>query len=375
MASQPAMKRHGTQQQLNDAFYYEQPVGKRHMEVSYRLRLITGNANQTLAKDVARALNLEICPASVKQFANGETSIKIEENVRGDDCYIIQPTTGNGTTDVNTALMELLLLIHTLRISSARRITAVVPYFAYSRQDRKVASRVPISASMVAQLMQSMGVDRVMTVDVHCGQIQGFFRNMPMDNLGVFPEFAKYVKGQPWFDAKKTVVVSPDSGGVERANILADHIGASHIVTILKRRVEAGKVESMQTVGNVDGYVCVIVDDMVDTAGTLIKACELLKEMGASKVLACTSHGILTGPACDRVNACAALDTLVVTDSIPQAGNIERVAKLVVLTLAPLLGRAIMRVHREESISALFPTNRGCAALSVPTAAVVAPSA
>jgi len=299
-------------------------------------------------------LNMSICGADVKTFANGDISIKVKENVRGDDCFVIQPTTGTSEIDVNTALMELLLMIHTLRLSSAKRITAIIPYFAYSRQDRKTTSRVPISASATAQLIQSMGVDRVVTLDLHCGQIQGFFRNMPVDNLQMFPEFQNYIRKCEWFKPEETVVVSPDAGGVERANVLADCIGASHIVTILKRRVKANEVDSMQTVGNVKGFVCVIVDDMVDTGGTLCKACDLLKEMGAKKVVACASHGILTDPACDRINKCDALDELVVSDSIPQEEATAKSGKLTVLSIAPLVAETIERIHKENSVSELF---------------------
>ena len=335
------------------AFFY-QDYQKPKVETQFRTRVIAGNANHGLAESVVSCLNTNLCPAEVKTFANAEISIKILENVRGDDCFIVQPTSGNGVIDVNTALMELLLMIHTLKLSSARRITAIIPYFAYSRQDRKLQGRVPISASAVAQLIQSMGVDRVVTLDLHCGQIQGFFRNIPVDNLLMFPEFCKYIQSAPWFNQKTTVVVSPDAGGVERANVMADRLGASHIVTILKRRLEAGKVDSMQTVGNVEGFTCIIVDDMVDTAGTLVKACDLLKTMGATKVVACASHGILTDPACQRINDCAALDELLVSDSIPQTTSLSKCKKLTVLSIAPLLAQAVHRLHNEESLSQLF---------------------
>jgi ribose-phosphate pyrophosphokinase len=333
---------------------FYQSATKSTIETSYRIRVIHGRSNPELAASVAKCLGVELCRAEVGEFANGETSIKIKDNVRGDDCYVIQPTTGHEGLEINTALMELLLLIHTLRLSSAKRITAVVPYYAYSRQDRKAQSRVPISASAVAQLMQSMGVDRVVTLDLHCGQIQGFFRNMPCDNLQMSDEFVSYIKTRDWFDPTQTCVVSPDAGGVERATIVANGINASHIVTILKRRVEANKVESMQTVGTVEGFNCIIVDDMVDTAGTLVKACQTLKEMGAKRVIACATHGILTEPASTRINECAALDELVVSDSIPQTAHAGKIPKLTVLTVAPLLSQAIKRSHSEQSISDLF---------------------
>ncbi|PWV02702.1 putative phosphoribosylpyrophosphate synthetase [Trypanosoma cruzi] len=343
----------GQRVEAGESFFYCER-SKPKVETSYRIRLISGTSNSALSESVAKSLNISLCRTEIKRFANGELDIRVLDDVRGDDCFIIQPTAGNEQTDLNTAMMELLLLVHTLKLSSAKRITAIVPYFAYSRQDRKTEPRVPISASAVAQLIQCMGVDRVVTLDLHCGQIQGFFRNMPVDNLLMFPEFATYIMRQPWFDKERTVVVSPDAGGVERANVLADRIGASHIVTILKRRVEAGKVDSMQTVGNVDGYICIIVDDMVDTAGTLCKACNLLKEMGAVRLVACSSHGILTDPACERINNCEALSELVVSDSIAQNINSQKCSKLTVLTIAPLLGRAIDNLHQEASLSSLF---------------------
>ena len=331
---------------------------KRHqkpkVETSFKVRVISGNSNPSLAASICACLNIEPCSADVKTFANGEISIKIHDSVRGDDCFIVQPTSGNATIDVNTAMMELLLMIHTLKLSSAARITAIVPYFAYSRQDRKLQARVPISASAAAQLIQSMGVDRVMTLDLHCGQIQGFFRNTPVDNLLMFPEFCRYIQSQPWFERSSTAIISPDAGGVERANVLADRLGASHIVTILKRRIEAGKVDSMQTVGNVRGFTCIIIDDMIDTAGTLVKACELLKEMGATKVIACASHGILTDPACERIASCQCLEEVVVSDSIPQTQNKQRCSKLTVLSIAPMVAQAVANLHKEDSLSSLF---------------------
>ena len=351
----PIVSPRGLYRRMSAAYFYHEHE-KPAAEVSYRVRILAGNSNRKLAEDVASILKMDLTRAEVSTFANGETSIKILENVRGDDCFVIHPTTGTHTIDINTAMMELLLLIHTLRMSSAKRITAVIPYFGYSRQDRKTQSRVPISASAVAQLIQCMGVDRVITLDLHCGQIQGFFRNMPLDNLLMYPEFADWIVSQEWYDPKTCAVVSPDAGGVERAKVLADRIGAESIVTILKRRVEAGKVESMQTVGNVKDMTCIIVDDMVDTAGTLVKACELLKNLGATKVIACASHGILTDPACERIMKCDALDELIVSDSIPQEASTMRCAKLVVVSIAPMIAEAVARLHNEKSLSEMFPT-------------------
>lgn len=325
------------------------------VEVAYRLRLITCNSNPKLGADIAKQLGTELCKATVAKFKNGEINIEVQENVRGDDIYVVQTTNGNENLDVNTALMELLLMIHTLRNSSARRITAVIPMFAYARQDRKVASRVPISAAVVAQLIQSMGADRVLTMDLHCGQIQGFFRNMPLDNLMSAPVFSAHLKSQAGFNPAQTIVVSPDAGGVERANILADQISAAAIVTILKRRIEAGKVESMQMAGDVKGYNCIIVDDMVDTGGTLVKACNLISQNGAKRITVCVTHGILSAQACENIQACTAIDEIIVTDTIPQEGHKLRCSKLTVISVASIVAKAIERVHNEESVSSLFP--------------------
>lgn len=353
LAEESAVRSKANQVAPGETFFYREH--RRHgVETNYRIRLISGTSNSALSQAVSKCLSIDLCQTDVKRFANGELNIKVVESVRGDDCFILQSTAGSVTTDINTAMIELLLLVHTLKLSSAKRITAIVPYFGYSRQDRKSEPRVPISASMVAQLLQAMGVDRVVTLDLHCGQIQGFFRNIPVDNLHMFPEFATYLVRQPWFDRTQTVVVSPDAGGVERANVLADRIGAMHIVTILKRRKEAGKVDSMQTVGNVKGYTCIVVDDMVDTAGTLCKACELLKEMGAVRVIACATHGILTDPACDRINQTDALNELIVSDSISLEVASKKCRKLTVLTVAPLLAQAIESLHTESSLTSLF---------------------
>jgi ribose-phosphate pyrophosphokinase len=311
--------------------------------------LIHGNSNPALAEAVAKALQARLLSAKVGTFANGEIEIKIHDNIRGQDVYIIQPTCSNGSIGVNRALMELLLLIHTLRLSSARRITAVIPHYGYARQDRKTQSRVPISASAVAKMITELGVDNVVTVDLHCGQIQGFFHGCPLTDLNPATEFAKYAKDKHP-DPKRVVVVAPDAGAVGRAQALADRIGASHIVTILKRRVEAGKVENMQLVGDVDGFVCVIADDMIDTAGTLCKAADVLTAHGAVEVHAYATHGILTDPACERITNCTALKEVVVTDSLPVENLAARCSKLRVISLANLLAEAIQRIHTGESM-------------------------
>ena len=316
--------------------------------------VIAGNGNRALAEQVATLLGQQLHATDVEQYASGEVRVQVHASVLGKDAYIIQPTTGNDIIDVNTALVELLLLIRKVRLGKAARVTAVVPFFAYARQDRKTALRMPISASAVAEMVIKMGVDRVVTLDLHSGQIQGFFENVPLDNLQFVHEFAQYLRDQDWFEPEKTVIVSPDAGGVERARKLADILNVGRIVTIVKRRITAGQIETMQTVGEVGGFHCVIVDDMCDTGGTLVKACELLKQLGAVTVTACCTHGILTNPCAEKVNKCEALERLVVSDSIPQDTHVKQIPKLTVLTIAPLLASAIVKNATNESVSSLF---------------------
>eukprot|EP01012_Entosiphon_sulcatum_P033728 TRINITY_DN42702_c0_g1_i1.p1 TRINITY_DN42702_c0_g1~~TRINITY_DN42702_c0_g1_i1.p1 ORF type:complete len:566 (-),score=97.19 TRINITY_DN42702_c0_g1_i1:9-1673(-) len=324
-------------------------------ELHYVLRIISGTSNLQLAQDVAECLNQRVEGTRVSTFANGEIEIKLLNNVRGDDVFVVQPNIGmpGDPRSVNKSCMELLLLIHTLRLASAKRINAVIPYMAYSRQDRKTEARVPISCSAYARMMITLGVDRVVTVDLHCGQIQGFFGNTPVDNLSAEREFVKYLQDKG-INFAEACVVSPDAGGVARARQLADDLPCDNVVTILKRRAAANQIDSMQIVGDVRGKTCIIIDDIIDTAGTLVKACQLLKEHGASTVIACATHGLLTHPACDRVNACSSLEEVIVTDSVPQHHNLEQCPKLRVLTIAPLLAECINRVHREQSLSVLF---------------------
>jgi len=299
-----------------------------------------------LAEQIASDLNLPLEDCVIGQFADGEINIQIKNNVRGSDVFIIQPT----SPDVNKNLMELLLLIHTLKLSSAKRITAVVPYFGYARQDRKTKPRVPISASAVSQLIEAMNPDRVVTVDLHCGQIQGFFHSTPVHNLFAENVFVTHLKKLN-FDTEKLVIVSPDAGGVARARRYADKLNAAQVVTILKRRTVANQVDSMQIVGDVDGYTCLIADDMIDTAGTLCKAADLLTKNGASRVLACATHGLLTGPAVERITN-SSLEHVYVTDSIPQQEKVNE--KITVCSLVPLLSSTIDRLHNEKSLSVLF---------------------
>eukprot|EP01062_Namystynia_karyoxenos_P058233 TRINITY_DN4971_c0_g1_i1.p1 TRINITY_DN4971_c0_g1~~TRINITY_DN4971_c0_g1_i1.p1 ORF type:complete len:410 (+),score=123.97 TRINITY_DN4971_c0_g1_i1:100-1230(+) len=330
-----------------------------------RILIVSGRANPELTALVAQRLRLDATRATVTHFANKEINIAIDDPVRGDDVYIVQPTCGNPSTgiNVNESLMELLLLIHTVKLSSARRITACIPHFAYARQDRKMDSRVPISASAVAQLIVTAGVDRVITMDLHCAQIQGFFRNIPLNNLSPAREFAHYLRGKG-IPGEQLAVVAPDAGAVERARHLADNVRADRVVTILKRRVQAGVVDSMYIAGDISGMKCVIVDDMTDTSGTLCKAAEVLRQHGATDVYAMITHGILTDPACERIDKCAALTEVVVTDTMPQKHNLDRCGKLVVISVAPLIAEAIRRTHLEESMDNLYahdylPARRG----------------
>lgn len=318
-----------------------------------KIKVLYGNCNPKLARDVCSILGVEALPSKVGRFANGEIQIQLHELVRGEDCFIVQPTcNGMGedgvSVNVNQSTMELLLLIHTLRLSSAKRITAVVPHFGYARQDRKTQSRVPISASAIAKMITCLGVDRVITVDLHCGQIQGFFENIPVFDISSAQPFAEYIFTKN-FDPESLIIVAPDAGAVPRAKKLADAIKASRIVTILKRRLCANQVESMQLVGDVTGGVCIIVDDMIDTAGTLCKAASVLVEWGAKEVHAYATHGIFTDPASTRLNECSALVEIVVTDTIVQTRMAEKIPKLKVLSAAPAVAEAIRRIHTEES--------------------------
>lgn len=317
--------------------------------------LVSGNGNRPLSEAVALLMGTHTHHTSVTQYSNGEVNVRINESVLGADVYIIQSTTGNEIIDVNSALMELLLLIRKMRLSNAKSVTVIVPFFGYARQDRKTNLRGPISASAVARMIVKMGADRLAALDLHSNQIQGFFDNMPVDNLMMAHEFARYLRDQPWWDVDQVVVVSPDAGGVDRAKRLADILQVGRIVTIVKRRIAAGKIDTMQTVGDVEGFTCVIVDDMIDTGGTLVKACELLKNLGAVRVWACCTHGILTDPCSERINKCAALQELVVSDSIPQVEHQKAIPKLKVLTIAPLIAAVVDKYMHEQSVSSLFP--------------------
>jgi ribose-phosphate pyrophosphokinase len=322
------------------------------------LQIFTGNSNKDLANEIVKSIggnggykNFNLGSMTVGRFADGEVNVKAHDNIRGNDVYIIQST----CTPVNENLMELLLMISTIRRSSARRITAVIPYYGYARQDRKLMARVPISAADVAVLIESMGADRVIAVDLHCGQIQGFFSpRVPVDNLN------GSVVGVNYFlelGLKNLVIVSPDAGGVQRAEKFRELLAKSSVdasfAMISKQRKEAGKIARMDLVGSVDGLVAVIVDDIVDTAGTLTKAANELKKFGAVKVYAFITHGIFSEPASQRITD-SDLEEVVVTDTIPLNEYVKNNPKIKVVSVGSLLAEAITRIHENRSISELF---------------------
>jgi ribose-phosphate pyrophosphokinase len=309
------------------------------------IQVFTGNSNRPLANAVCAELGVSLGRAEVRRFSDGEVMVEIAENVRGGDVFVIQST----CTPVNDHLMELLLMLDAFRRASAKRITAVIPYYGYSRQDRKVSPRVPISAKLVADLITAAGASRVLTIDLHAGQIQGFF-DIPVDNLFATPVLLKEM--QERLRNGPVAVVSPDPGGVERARAFAKRLDAT-LAIIDKRRARANEVAEMRVVGDVEGQTAVIVDDIVDTAGTLATAAAALRDSGATEVIACCTHPVLSGPALDRIRD-SALSSMVVTDTIPLRPQGEDAPKIKVLSVARLLAEAIRRTHREESISSLF---------------------
>jgi len=313
--------------------------------VSKNLMLFSGNANPELAAKVAAELSLKLGNADVKKFSDGEINVEILENVRGKDVFIVQST----CAPTNDNLMELLVLVDAVRRASAVRITAVVPYFGYARQDRRVRSaRVPITAKVVADMMVRVGVDRVLTVDLHAEQIQGFF-DCPVDNVYGSPILLKDIEKQRYPDL---MVVSPDVGGVVRARAIAKQLD-TELAIIDKRRPQANVAEVMNIIGDVSGKTCLLVDDIVDTAGTLCTAASALKEQGAEKVIAYCTHPVLSGPAIDRISA-SNLDELVVTDTIPLSEAAIASGRIRQLSMASMLAESIRRVSNEESISAMF---------------------
>jgi len=307
------------------------------------IKVFSGNANPELAKEICDYLNISLSKVELRRFSDGEIFVEIGENVRGTDVFVIQPT----CTPVNDHLMELVIMVDALRRASARRITAVLPYYGYARQDRKVAPRVPITAKVVAEMLMVVGVRRVLAMDLHAGQIQGFF-NIPVDHLYAAPVLLKYINDT----FKNVVMVSPDAGGVERTRAFAKRLKAE-LAIIDKRRDRPNESKAMNVIGDVKGKTAILLDDMVDTAGTLCSAATMLKEAGAVEVHACCSHGVLSGPAIERLEA-SVIKSLVVTNSIPLRGNAKECKKIKVLSVSQLLGEAIRRIHSEDSVSSLF---------------------
>lgn len=308
-----------------------------------KLKIFTGNANPELAKEICDYLGLPLGEAFVGRFNNGEVQIMIDESVRGKDVFIVQPT----SYPVNDNLIELLVMADALKRASARHITAVVPYYGYARQDRKTRGREPITAKLVADLMQTAGITRLVTVDLHAGQIQGFF-NVPVDHLLGASILAKYINEKKMEDL---IVVSQDLGGVTRARDLADRVGAP-IAIIEKKRPQPGVAKVMNLIGNVEGKNCIIIDDIVDTAGSLVEGAKALKEFGAKSVMACVTHAVLTDPACERI-ANSNIKELIVTNTISLPPE-HKLPKITSLSVAPLLGEAIMRIFHDVSVSNLF---------------------
>lgn len=307
------------------------------------LCLMTGNANPDLAKKIAECLEINLCNTVVGHFNNGETQVMINDSIRGKDIYIVQPT----SQPVNDNLMELLIMADACKRASANSITAIVPYYAYARQDRKTRGREPISAKLVANLMETAGCDRVITVDLHAGQIQGFF-DIPVDHIAAAPVIAKYLRTQNYPDV---VVVSPDLGGVTRARVLADYLHAP-IAIIEKRRPRPGVAEVMNLIGDVEGKTAIIIDDIVDSAGSLIEGTKALIDLKVKRVLACCSHAILSGPAKERIES-SPLEKLIITDSIALPPE-KQMDKIVVLSMSEYIADVIRCIQGHESVSKIF---------------------
>jgi ribose-phosphate pyrophosphokinase len=307
-------------------------------------KVFTGNANPVLAKEICYELGCQLAAATVKQFSDGEVHLQIQENVRGADVFVVQPT----CRPVDTNLMELLLMMDALKRASAERITAVLPYYGYARQDRKDRPRMPISARLVASLVERAGADRVLALDLHAAQIQGFF-DVPVDHLFAAPVMVDYFSE---LGGEGLTVVSPDAGGVERARAFAKRMD-SPLAIIDKRRTDVNVAEVMHIIGDVSGQHCLIVDDLIDTAGTLVKATEALLEQGARSVRACATHAVLSGPAVERIES-SEITEVVVTNSIPLCGQADNCDRIKQLSVAPLLAKAIQSIHEDGSVSTLF---------------------
>lgn len=308
-----------------------------------KYKLFSGTANPEFANRVGKYLNIEVGGATIKKFSDGEISVQINESVRGQDVFIVQPT----CAPANDHLMELLIMIDALKRSSAKSISAVIPYYGYARQDRKAAPRVPISAKLVADMLETAGIHRMITIDLHAAQIQGFF-DIPVDNLYGSLLFVEYIRAKR---LKNPIIASPDIGGVARARSYADKLGYD-LVIVDKKREKANESEVMNIIGDIQNKDVILVDDMVDTAGTLVKAAEVLKEKGAASVMACTTHGVLSGPAFDRINS-GTLDELVISDTIPMKYQSD---KITVLTATKMIGETIRRITNNESVNSIFNT-------------------
>ncbi|MDD2967448.1 MAG: ribose-phosphate pyrophosphokinase [Desulfovibrionaceae bacterium] len=310
------------------------------------LKIVTGSSNPELAKAICDHLGCQLTPTLATTFSDGELRIEIGDNVRGDDVFVVQPTC---PPNVNTNVLQLCLMLDALKRASAARITAVIPYFGYARQDRKVCPRAPISAKMISDFISVAGAERVVTVDVHAGQIQGFF-DCPVDNLYSAPVMIDHFRHLP---AEELVIVSPDAGGVERARAFAKRLNAT-LAIVDKRRDKPNQAQAMHVIGDVQGKIAVIVDDMIDTAGTLCAAADVLMKNGAKQIIACAAHGVLSGPAIDRINASTALSKVLITDTIPQGEKMARCPKIEVASVASLLGKTIHNIHTGSSVSVLF---------------------
>jgi ribose-phosphate pyrophosphokinase len=308
------------------------------------LKIFSGSAHPQLAREIADFLGIPVGQARLRRFPDSEVSFQIDENIRGTDVFIVQPT----SNPVDQHLMEMLIMVDAFRRSSAARITAVVPYYGYARQDRKDKPRVPISAKLVANLLSAAGTHRVLTMDLHKAQIQGFF-DIPVDHLFAAPVIIEYLARLHY---PRLTIVSPDAGGAERARAYAKRLDAE-LAVVDKRRSEDGTAEVMNVIGDVQGRTCILQDDIIDTAGTIQKAATALKSAGAERVLACAVHGVLSGPAIERIEH-APVDQLIVTNTIPLRGEGQNCKKIVVLSVARLLGQAIRSIHEETSVSSLF---------------------
>src|SRR5437763_7676525 len=320
-----------------------------YMAVGFgELKVFAGSAHPELAKEIADFLHVSLGQARLKRFPDSEVSFQIDENIRGTDIFVVQPTCANGPGSVDQHLVELMIMIDAFRRSSAARITAVVPYYGYARQDRKDKPRVPISAKLVANLLSAAGTNRVLTMDLHKAQIQAFF-DIPVDHLFAAPVIIDYLSR---LDQPNLTILSPDAGGAERARAYAKRLGAE-LAIIDKRRTDDGAAEVMNVIGDVEGRTCILQDDIIDTAGTITKGASALKANGADRVFACAVHGVLSGPAIDRIQK-SPIDQLIVTNTIPLSSTTAACQKIVVLSVARLLGQAIKSIHEETSVSSLF---------------------